>query len=338
MLKKIIISVVACLVLVLCGWKLFFSGSSVDDQLKDLNTDISCYHMEGTMQIGEGEETRNFYVMVDYLKDEEDNFRISLTDKDINQEQILLHNKEGVYVLTPVLNQVYTFEGEYPLNTPKPYLYHSFIDALESEYEVTNNVDGYTITYNVNYDNEPTWVKQEVKLSKDFKPVWTYIYNSENKIVAKVLFTNVDFAPSYEEDYFTVDSNMNIAKENVSSSHVSTTIDDLPLIPAIDDTSSTLKEQTKITDKDGKVSYILTYSGVKSYTVFQTLVESSKGENYQSITVSGTVVDTMYGIGFMEGKCLKYLYHDVSYEIYSSDLSVSEMISVVTNMERVGVK
>ena len=338
MLKKIIICVVACAVLVLCGWKLFFTGDNVGDQLKDLKTDMTSYHMEGTMQIGEGEETRNFYVVVDYLDNEVDNFRISLTDKDINQEQILLRNNEGVYVLTPVLNQVYTFEGDYPLNTPKPYLYHSVIDALESDYEVTDNVDGYTITYDISYDNEPTWVKQEVKLSKDLKPVWTYIYDSENKIVAKVLFANVDFAPTYTDDYFTVDSNMNIAKENVSSSHVSTTIDDLPLIPAVDDVSSTLKEQTKITDNNGKVSYILTYSGVKSYTVFQTLVETHQDENYQSITVSGTPIDTLYGIGFMEGKCLKYLYHDVSYEIYSTDLSVAEMVNVVTNMERVGVK
>ncbi|CDC42243.1 unknown [Firmicutes bacterium CAG:449] len=46
----------------------------------------------------------------------------------------------------------------------------------------------------------------------------------------------------------------------------------------------------------------------------------------------------MYGIGFINGKRLSYLYHDVSYEIYSSDLSVSEMVDIVTNMERVGVK
>lgn len=338
MLKKIIISVVACAVLVLCGWKLFFSSNPIDDQLKDLKTNVDAYHMEGNMQIGEGEEVRNFYVSVDYFKDENDNFRISLTDKDINQEQILLRNSDGVFVLTPVLNQVYTFESDYPLNTPKPYLYHSFINALESDYDVTSNVDGYTITYNVNYDNEPTWVKQEIKLSQDMKPVWTYIYDNENKIVAKVIFNNVDFAPTYEDDYFSVDSNMNIAKENVSSSHISTSIDDLPLIPAVDTVSSTLKEQTKITDKNGKISYILTYSGNKSYTVFQSLVESSEGEDYQSISVSGQVVDTMYGIGFMNGKCLKYLYHDISYEIYSSDLSVSEMVNVVTNMERVGVK
>lgn len=338
MIKKIVIGVVVFAVLVLCGWKLFFSEGKVDDKLKNLETDMKTYHMEGTMQIGEGEDVRNFYVVVDYENDTTDNFRISLTDKDINQEQILLRNSEGVYVLTPVLNQVYTFEGDYPLNSPKPYLYHSFVDALNGDYEVTSNVDGFTVTYDIKYDNEPTWVKQEVKLSKDLKPVWTYVYDNENKIVAKVIFTNVDFAPVFDDKYFTVDSNMSIAKENISDSHVSTTIEDLPLIPVVDSSSSTLQEQTKITDNSGKVSYILTYSGVKSYTVFQTLVESHKSEEYKSIKVSGTLIDTLYGIGFMNGKCLNYLYHDVSYEIYSNDLSVAEMISVVTNMERVGVK
>lgn len=337
MVKKIVIGVVVLAVLVLCGWKLFFSGGKVDDQLKDLNTTMEAYHMEGNMEIGEGEDQRNFYVSVDFKDAETDCFRISLTDKDINQEQILLRNESGVYVLTPVLNQVYTFKGDYPLNSPKPYLYHSFIKALDGKYDVSTMSDGFLITYDINYDNEPTWVKQEMKLSKDLKPVWSYVYNQENQVVVKVMFTKVDFAPTYQEDYFSVDSNMNIAKENVSSSHVSTTVDDLPLIPAVSSTSSTLKEQTKIIE-DGKVSYILTYSGTKSYTVFQTLVETSKAENYQSITVSGTPVETIYGIGYVNGKCLSYLYHDVSYEIYSNDLTVAEMVNVATTMERVGVK
>lgn len=338
MVKKIIIGVVVFAVLVLCGWKLFFSEGPVDDKLKDLNTTMEAYHMEGTMQIGEGEEVRNFFVTVDFKDGDTDCFRISLTDKDINQEQILLRNEQGVYVLTPVLNQVYTFKGDYPLNSPKPYLYHSFIEAMKGDYNVISNADGYTVSFNITYDNEPTWVKQEIKFSKDLKPIWTYVYDNENKIVAKVMFSNVDFAPTFKEDYFSVDANMNLAKENVSSSHVSTTIDDLPLIPAIDSTSSTLKEQTKVQDKDGTVSYILTYSGTKSYTVFQKLIEASKNENYQSITVSGKPIDTIYGFGTIEGDCLTYLYHDVSYEIYSQDLTVAEMVDVVTNMERVGVK
>lgn len=338
MIKKIIIGVLVLAVLVLCGWKLFFSESKVDDQLKDLNTTMEAYHMEGNMEIGEGEELRKFYVMVDYNKNEEkDYFRISLTDKDINQEQILLRNDKGVYVLTPVLNQVYTFKGDYPLNSPKPYLYHSFVKALEGKYDVSNLSDGYLVSYDITYDNEPSWTRQEVKLSKDLKPVWTYVYDKDNQVVVKVLFTKIDFNPSFEKEYFDVDNNMKIAKDNVPEEHVSTSIEDLPLIPAVSSDSSTLKEQTKV-DIDGKISYILTYTGSKSYTVFQTLVDSAEGENYQSITVNGKPIETIYGIAYVEGKCLNYLYHDVSYEIYSNDLTVAEMIEVVTNMERVGIK
>ena len=167
MVKKIIIGVVVLLVLVLCGWKLFFSEGKVDDKFKNLNTTMEAYHTEATMQVGEGEEIRNFFVTVDFKHDEIDNFRISMIDKDINQEQILLRNKDGVYVLTPVLNQVYTFKGDYPLNSPKPYLYHSYVEAIKGKYDVINNADGYTVTFDTNYDNEPNWSKQEIKFSKD---------------------------------------------------------------------------------------------------------------------------------------------------------------------------
>ena len=337
MIKKIVIAVVVLLVLSLSAWKLFFQTPTIEDDLKNLNLTMTSYHMEGNMEIGEGEEIRKFYVSVDFKDGETDNFRISLTDKDINQEQILLRNDKGVYVLTPVLNQVYTFKGDYPLNSNKPYLYHSFMKALDGDYELSKMQDGYLISYDVTYDNEPTWVNQEVNFSKELKPVWTYIYNKEHSIVAKVLFTKVDFAPTYDENYFDVDVNMKIAKENVSSSHVSTSVNDLPFLPVSYNEESTLKEQTKVVE-NGKVSYILTYEGVKSYTVFQSIIDKSDVESYESITVDSEILMTTYGIGFMDGRCLKYIYNDMNYEIYSNDLTTSEMIGVIKTMEMAGVK
>ena len=41
-----------------------------------------------------------------------------MLDKGINQEQIIIRNADGVYVLTPALNQVYKFKGDWPLNIP----------------------------------------------------------------------------------------------------------------------------------------------------------------------------------------------------------------------------
>ena len=66
------------------------------------------------MEFINGEDIRQFYVEVAYEKNEDvDLFRVSLLDKGLNQEQILLRNADGVYVLTPALNQVYEFKGLY---------------------------------------------------------------------------------------------------------------------------------------------------------------------------------------------------------------------------------
>ena len=54
--------------------------------------------------------------------------------------------------------------------------------------------------------------------------------------------------------------------------------------------------------------------------------------------VDSEILVTTYGISFMDGRCLKYIYNDMSYEIYSKDLSTSEMIGVIKTMEMAGVK
>ena len=329
MLKKIIISVVACLVLVLCGWKLFFSGNSVEDQLKDLNTDVSSYHMEGTMQIGEGEEVRNFYVTVDYLKGEEDNFRISLTDKDINQEQILLHNKEGVYVLTPVLNQVYTFEGDYPLNSPKPYLYHSLVQSFkEKDTNVEKLNDGYLISYDCEYENSPSWKKQDVKLSSDLKPVWVNIYDESNNVCVEITFSKVNFDTTYAEEFFDVSKNMETSRNEVISSSGEV---ELPFLLETS-VSSTLKEQTEATI-NGETVYILTYEGSKEFTLTQRLLEDS--DEMITKEVSGSLVELPQGIGYYNNKNLMFIHNGVEYHIYSETLSVNEMIEILDSLDAV---
>ena len=123
----------------------------------------------------------------------------------------------------------------------------------------------------------------------------------------------------------------------MSNLHVSTNVEDLPFLPLSTSVESTLKEQTKFFEGE-KVSYILTYEGSKSYTVFQSLIDKSKAKDYESITVNGDMVSTVYGIGFMDGNKVKYIYNDVSYEIYSKDLSVSEMINTVKSMESASQK
>ena len=133
MLKKIGIGLLVLALITVASYKLFFSKNPNKDLLSNMQRDISAYHMEATMDIITGEEERNFVVKVSYLKENnEDLFRISLFDKNINQEQLLIRNGDGVFVLTPTLNQIYKFKSDWPLNSPKPYLYHSMVSVLDS--------------------------------------------------------------------------------------------------------------------------------------------------------------------------------------------------------------
>lgn len=330
MVKKIIAGVLIAAIVALAAWKLFFDKSDVGDKLDQINQNLVAYHMEATMDLLNDEETRSYFVTTDYnKKNEQDYFRISLLDKNINQEQILLRNQNGVYVLTPMLNQVYQFKGNYPLNSPKPYLYHSLLEVFNGDHEVQNLDDGYLISSTPSYENAPEWVKQDIKLSSDLKPVWVNIYNANNEIVVKVTFSKVDLEPTYTDTYFDVSENMKQSRENISSTSTINE-EDLPLIPSNGEVYGTLKEQTQAT-VNGKTVFILTYDGDKPFTVVQSILQDS--EEISLKEVSGNIIEFAYGVGYVNGYNLTYLYNGVSIDIYSETLSVNEMISIANSMD-----
>lgn len=329
MVKKIIAGLLAVVVLVLAGFKIFSNRDTVPEKIMDVKNNLTSYHMEANMETLAHDDKRNFYVCIDYKKDnDKDLFRISLLDKNINQEQIMLRNKDGVYVLTPSLNQVYTFTGDYPLNSQKPYLFHSMLSSLDGEYNIEKVSDGYLLSFVPKYENSPNWVKEDVKLSSDFKPVWVNIYDQNNTIVCSINFTKVEFDVDLVEDDFNVELNMKNAKE--TSSTINRSDDELPFIVVDNIINSELNEQTEATI-DGKTVYILSYKGNQNFTIIQSVLESNEEINYQS--VSGTIVEFTQGLGVFNNSYLTYYYNGIKYEIYSNSLSVNEMIDIVSSLD-----
>ena len=327
MIKKIIVGVMVVGVVLLAGWKLFLSTGNNGNVFDGVKDNLSSYHMEATMEFDENDEKKNYYVTVDYYKDEEnDKFRISLLDTNNNQEQILLRNEEGVFVLTPVLNQVYKFKGNYPLNSPKPYLYHSMLDALDGEHEMKSMSDGYLLSFTPKYNHQKNWTKEDIKFSKDLKPVWVNIYDNNSSLVATILFSKVDLNPTFDEKFFDVEENMNNARLNMSAS--TSSLEDLPFLPLT--SNSTLKEQTEATVNNETV-FILCYEGEQDYKVIQKLIDPSLELKYVDEEVE--YVDTLFGIGFMKNNYYTYICGNVCYELYSTELEISEMVGVVNSME-----
>ena len=72
------------------------------------------------MSIVSNEDT--FTYKVEASKSKEGYYKVSLINQTNNHEQVILKNKDGVYVVTPDLNKSFKFQSDWPNNGSQSYL------------------------------------------------------------------------------------------------------------------------------------------------------------------------------------------------------------------------
>ena len=335
-IKRILVILV---VLAMVGFGVFKlienKTSNVEKSAKETLESLDSYYMEATMDFYKGEDSRSYLVKISYKNADEDLYKVSMYDKAVNQEQIIIKNKDGVYVLTPALNQAYKFNGSWPLNGHKPYLYQSMVETMQSDCDISKLDDGYLVTSTPEFKNMPSWARQEMKLSKEYKPLWVHIYDNNNDVAVKIGFSKVEFNPTFSENYFNVEDNVKESRTNISTT-TSSTLNDLPLYPTNADVDASLKEVSNIT-VNGQSQVMLTYSGKDNFTVIESKVESY--ENYTEILVNGEIVDICGIFGYVVTNSninkLYFTYNGISYQLYSNSVDVATLIEVASGMEYV---
>jgi len=324
MKKKVIAGLgIVILVIALC---FALKPKSFDKQFNRVMKDMNSYILKGDMEITKGEDIKTYAVEVGYKKvDENDLFKVSLLDKELNQEQIILRNTEGVYVVTPSLNQIFKFEGDWPLNSPKPYLLQSMVEFVNGEAaEITKNEDGYIIATPVVYPNNKNFVKQEMQFDKDANIVWVQIYNTDGSVELKIVFHTVEYNKEISDDYFAAPTSM---EKPTTTNNVSEA--DLPLYPsAVFDAQLSGKSEM---NTNGVQKHILEFSGAKNFTVVENI--RSGVEATQTVIMPGEMVDALDVIGFYDGNRLSAVVNGVEYTVFSDDLGPEEMMSVINSMQ-----
>ena len=322
-MKKIIAAVIGG-VLLIAALFIALKPASFDEQLQKSLAGLDRYHMTANMEMLSGEDVKSYDIMLCWQKKNDTEFyRVALLDKSLNQEQIILRNADGVYVLTPSLNQAFKFKGDWPNNSPKPYLYQSRMGVLNGKYSAKKEKDGWFVTADVDYPNSPQLVKQEMKFDKEFKPVWVKVYNDNGTVEVKIEFKETDFKPEFSATHFDVNENL---KANQTTVNVSA---DLPLYPVYVFDARLVNSSVASIGKETR--HILEFSGEKSFTI----VQVQKKRNAEPVVqqVSGELVDAIDVFGAFDGTRLTVYDNNVEYTIYSQDLSPEEMLQVVTSMQ-----
>ena len=158
-MKKIIFGVVFLLMAVGCGK---YTEKDAYEEISKRVNNLSSYHVTGELLIYRGEDSYTYDVDVAYQ--EKDYYRVSLTNKINNHEQIILRNQDGVYVLTPSLNKSFKFQSDWPYNNSQIYLLERiFTDLKKDDKRTLKKENGdYVFTSKVNYSNNENLVQQKI--------------------------------------------------------------------------------------------------------------------------------------------------------------------------------
>lgn len=323
MKKKIAIGAIA--VSILFALYLWMKPDSLTKKAEKLQENLISYQLVGSMEVSTKEDFKNYLITSLWMKkDDQEYFKVSMLDKNLNQEQIILKNTEGVYVVTPALNQVFKFQGEWPMNSPKPYLLQTMLEIIEGECEISSQGQGYVINAPANYPSASTLVTQEIVMTKDLKPISLKAYNGEGTVELQMDFTEAIYNEPIETSAFDT-PNTNI--QTPTSAY--TGLIELPLYPmAVFDsklTSSTVSSNGKET------SHILEFSGGKEFTVIQKAV--SKNQELSVKEIEGELVEGLGLIGYYNGNRLTVVNSQMETSVYSDTLSVNEMLQVVESMQ-----
>lgn len=330
-MKKKIMIIAAAAVVVIAFLFLFLREKPFEDRLQQTLGSLNSYLLEGVMEVAEGEDTKSYDVSVKYLKqDDQDYFRVAMKDSGMDQEQEIIRNAEGVFVVTPTLNQIFKFQGNWPSNSLKPYLLQSMREiAADESAQIEQTEEGYQISAGVTYPNNRNFTQQEMVFSDDLKIKSMQIFDDDHVLQMKMLFSKVDYEPGLTAEDFQVPQQLE--KETAAEP---ITDEDLPLMPM--ETFGAVLSNSSVVENDGKVQYVLEYTGEKNLTIVEEVAESE--ETTQTIIMSGSLVDGLNMVGRYDGNHMTSVINSVRYTIYSDDLSEEEMSAVLQSMQVVVMK
>lgn len=359
MKKYLILITIMCLILTGCG------SYKLEDAVKDFTKSVEnskSYKLNGTMEISSGEELFTYNIDAYFLKD--DFYKVVLVNQTNNHEQVILKNKEGLYVVTPSLNKSFKFDSVWPENSSQAYLLQNLVTDIKNDNEKTfeKNEKGYVIKSKVNYPNNEELVYQKIYFDKDMNITGVEVYNKEDIIKIKVTFKSVNMKAKLKEDDFVLDDLIDTNAEDSNKQNDTNTKTDDKNTDNTKCTESNCKEQKtcegkecdKTTGSLDSIIYplyiptnthlkssetvetangdrvILTFSGEKNFVLVE---ETSKVSNeFEVIPVFGDPLMLDKTIAALSSNSISWNAENVSYYLVSSDLSSNEMVNVAKSL------
>jgi len=333
-LVGLLLSIFFIVSLTACGDQ---SQEDVRKALDEKMEDLTSYKAEAKMTLTTGSEPQVYNVEIWYQQPSY--YRVNLKNAQKDQNQMILRNDEGVFVLTPALNKSFRFQSDWPKNSSQAYLYESLVkDILNDSSAVFKKTKNhYVFETKTNYQNSKMLPKQEITLNKkDLSPAVVKVMDTDMNPLLTVEFSKVEFNPKFDKDAFDTAKNMTMAQLDVptmaeGNDGVFEVMYPLDLPAGVEP-----KEEKEIATEDGK-RIILTYGGEKSFTLIQEKARVLPATS-TAMFVEGEPIDLGFAIGALTENSLSWSYKGVDFMIASNDLTSEEMMMIARSVQGTSVK
>lgn len=323
-MKKIFILIT--MLLLLCGC----SKTSEEKLIKKFSNDVNSsksYLLKGSLEILNDEDTFNYSVEVGYKK--KDLYKVKLINTITSHEQVILKNKDGVYVITPSLNKSFKFQSEWPNNSSQAYILNSILSDLEKteNKNFMEEKEYLTIQSDVLYPNNNDLVYQKLYFDKDYNLKKNEVFNNDNKVRIRFVLSSIDYKANLDDNYFNVENSVdqNCCSEEKQSSN---TLNDIIYPLYIPSETYLTNKETISTDVGNRA--ILTFSGKKEFVLIEE--PSVLNAEFETIPVYGDPIMMNGNVGALSGNSLYFTLDNIDYYIAGNDLSTSELLSVASSL------
>jgi len=343
-----------------CGKK---STENVKKDFTAKVNDTTSYTLKGNMEIYAEEETFTYSLEVDFLKDYF--YKVKMVNQTNNHEQIILRNKDAVYVITPSLNKSFKFQSDWPDNSSQAYLLKAIITDMNNDTNSTvEELDGnFVVKSIVNYPNNPELKYQKITLDKENNIKKAEVYDEKDKLKIKVTFTSIDYKASLKESDFKLEdyikeetkketennkkeenktNSKKEEKENEACTDEGTCKEEKQkcegdsctketgaleniLYPLYIPNNTYLSKSDKVNTDVGE-RVILTFGGDKNFVLVEE--KASVSDEFEIIPVYGDPLIISDTIGALGTNSLSWTKDNISYYLAGNDLTTRELLSI----------
>lgn len=271
------------------------------------------YTSTAMMTVQTDNNSQTYYVQTSY--EGPDKYRIELGDSNKNINQIIVKNPNGMFIVSPSLQKVFRFNGDWAQNQGHIYLYDQILQQIvSSNFKLSQTGDTYSFEMPVTPANDVV-TKEQVELDKNLQPKKVVLYDSDNQAVVLIDFKTFKKGVKFQ------DADFDPQKLAQSGTAKTTTVDEEfgYILPA-----DTLNDKLAEAEPEAQDDYLLRYTGPYDFT----LSEWRPNPGTDGIP-SASLVD-LYGVPALEmnagsAKQLMWLDNGVEFALTSAHLTDAQL-------------